>query len=98
MGQVMRYIPDASDPSYPVSMQTRAKVIRMMSKQKHLLASIATLPTSTIAGLHVFDEEVGYTLCEILMGLRLGEDKEIPIFSRSRSASGAQQVIKWFLQ
>jgi hypothetical protein len=43
MGQVMRYIPDASDPSYPVSMQTRAKVIRMMSKPKHLLASIATL-------------------------------------------------------
>jgi hypothetical protein len=80
LGQVLRFVPDISDPRYPASMQTRTKVIRMMSKQKHLLTSTASILTSTIVGLHVHYEGVGYTLCEILMGLRIGEDKAIPIF------------------
>jgi hypothetical protein len=80
LGQVLWFLPDISDPCYPASMQTRAKVIRMMSKQKHLLTSTTFILTSTIAGLHVYYEDVGYTLCEILMGLRIGEDKAIPIF------------------
>jgi hypothetical protein len=38
------------------------------------------IPTSTIAGLHVFIDEVGFTLCHIPMCLRLGEDQSIPLF------------------
>jgi hypothetical protein len=96
MGQVLRFVPDISDPRHLASMQTRAKVIRMMSKQKHLLASSVNIPTSTIAGLHVYNEEVGHTLCEILMNLRLGEDLDIPLFlsveERLWGAAGYQVI------
>jgi hypothetical protein len=54
------------------------------------------IPTSTIAGLHVFLEDVGFTLCHILMCLRLGDDNSTPLFlslaERLWGASGYQVV------
>jgi hypothetical protein len=93
-GQMLCFIPDISDPRYPASMQTRSKVIRMMSKQKHLLESTVAIPTSTIAGLHVFDEEIGMTLCQILMSLRLGDAQDVPMFlSVEERQWGASSVV-----
>jgi hypothetical protein len=78
--QLFKSIPECSDPKFPISVTHRSAVIRMMSKQKHLLLSTVVIPTSTIAGLHVFLEEVGFTLCHLLMCLRLGDDNHIPLF------------------
>jgi hypothetical protein len=93
--QLFKFIPECSDPKFPISMSHRSAVIRMMSKQKHLLLSTVIIPTSTIAGLHVFIDEVGFTLCHILMCLRLG-DQSIPLFlsvtERLWGAAGYQVI------
>ena len=52
--QLFKFIPECSDPKFPISVNHRSAVIRVMSKQKHLLLSTVVIPTSTIAGLHVF--------------------------------------------
>jgi hypothetical protein len=94
--QLFKFVPECSDPKFPISVTHRSAVIRMMSKQKHLILSTVVIPTSTIAGLHVFLEEVGFTLCHILMCLRLGDDNATPLFlsvaERLWGASGYQVV------
>ena len=79
-GQVLRFIPEISDPQYPVSPAMRAKVIKMMSKENSFLNSVVTIPTTTITGLHVYNDDIGHSLCQILMGLWIGADKEAPLF------------------
>ena len=79
-GQVLRFIPEISDPQYPVSPAMRAKVIKMMSKENSFLNSVVTIPTTTITGLHVYNDDIGHSLCQILMGLQIGADKDAPLF------------------
>jgi hypothetical protein len=76
----MRFMLAINDQHYPVTSSMKMKTIKMMSKQKGFLTSLATILTTTIAGLHHYIPKLGYNLCQILMAMKLFKLPEMGLF------------------
>jgi hypothetical protein len=59
-GIQMRFVSDISDSHFPITKNTRIKAIKMMSKQKMLLANTKYIHTCTIAGIHIVIPKIGF--------------------------------------
>jgi hypothetical protein len=73
-GLQMRFVPDISDPRFPITKNTRIKAIKMMAKQKVFQENTKHIHTSTIAGLHTVVTKIGFSLCQILMAIKSVDD------------------------
>ena len=76
----MRFVPDISDSRFPVTRGTRIKAIKMMSKQKVFLAQTKYINTSTIVGIHIFIDKIGFSLSQILMSIKSTSDESMGLF------------------
>jgi hypothetical protein len=78
--RVMRFVPNTADNRFP-STQGRVKdVIKMMGKQKKLLKDAKVIYTDTICSLHYYVDQIGYTLCQILMSMRSANEPDMQLF------------------
>jgi hypothetical protein len=76
----MRFVPDISDPRFPVTKNTRIKAIKMMAKQKVFQENTKIINTTTIAGIHVIVQQIGFSLCQILMSIKSNRDRTMTVF------------------
>jgi hypothetical protein len=79
-GVQMRFVPAIDDQRYPVTPSMKMKTIKMMCKQKVFLTSLATISTTTIAGLHHYIPKLGYNLCQILMAMKSFKSPAMGLF------------------
>jgi hypothetical protein len=79
-GVQMRFVPAIDDQRYPVTPSMKMKTIKMMCKQKVFLASLSTISTTTIAGLHHYIPKLGYNLCQVLMAMKSFKSPEMGLF------------------
>jgi hypothetical protein len=79
-GVQIRFMPVIKDQRYPVTPSMKMKTIKMMCKQKMFLTSLATISTTTIAGLHHYIPKLGFNLCQILMAMKSCRSPETGLF------------------
>ena len=91
----MRFVPDISDARFPVTKSTKIKAIKMLSKQKAFLENTKQISTNTIAGIHLLNDEIGFTLAQVLISIKSFNYPELGLFIAidEEMTAGAYSVI-----